>query len=277
MAGVARQRPVGIVGPLTGPRAAYGQWLRLAAMGTSLPLLWEDDAADPAVAVDAARRLIAAQVEVVIGHFNSECARAAGALYRAAGIPLLLPAATAPDLCAAVGAFRLCASELKQVAVMVEYLERCDVHIKDVWTDGSAYGERLAIALRQRLMHRVPASAGASACALLGSHVAVAREIRRRAGPEGLYLVPDDCVVDEFDQLLAGTGAVTLCPHATPDFGDCVRLALMQVAAARARGCAVSEYLEGHGDFEHRQYRHADYTLVQRDYSMLHVNQTRMS
>ncbi|WP_218278153.1 ABC transporter substrate-binding protein, partial [Pseudomonas sp. HMWF006] len=110
MSRVIAPRPVGIVGPLTGPRAAYGEWLRRAAQGSALPLVWADDAADPVAAVDAAHRLLAAGAEVVIGHFNSECARAAGALYRAAGVPLLLPAATAADLCQSVGAFRLCAS-----------------------------------------------------------------------------------------------------------------------------------------------------------------------
>lgn len=75
---VIAPRPVGIVGPLTGPRAAYGEWLRRAAQGSALPLVWADDAADPVAAVDAAHRLLAAGAEVVIGHFNSECARARG-------------------------------------------------------------------------------------------------------------------------------------------------------------------------------------------------------
>lgn len=230
-----------------------------------MPLVWEDDAADPLVAVAAARRLLDAGVEVVIGHFNSECARAAGALYKAAGVPLLLPAATAPDLCQAVDAYRLCASEERQVTVICEYLERYSGRIEEVWTDGSAYGERLAKSLQQRFKNTAQSGAGPSFCALMGSHVAVAGEIQRRAQPGARYLVPDDCMVVEFDGLIAGTGAVTLCPHATPDFGACVRLALAHVAAAAAHDCTVAAYLEQHADFEHRQYRHADYILVQRE------------
>lgn len=272
MSRVIAPRPVGIVGPLTGPRAAYGEWLRRAAQGSALPLVWADDAADPVAAVDAAHRLLAAGAEVVIGHFNSECARAAGALYRAAGVPLLLPAATAADLCQSVGAFRLCASEARQVIVMRDYLMRHSLRIADIWSDGSAYGERLAAALRP---HSTPATAEVAICALMGSHVAVAGEIRRRARPGALYLVPDDCVVDEFDALLAGTGASTLCPHATPDFGQCVGLALELVAAAFSRGEPVAAYLERHADFAHRQYRPADYTLVRRQYPALCENDTR--
>ncbi|WP_166220623.1 ABC transporter substrate-binding protein [Pseudomonas atagonensis] len=263
---VTPARPVGIVGPLSGPRAAYGEWLRRAAHGSALPLLWEDDAADPTVAIKAAQRLLDAGAEVVIGHFNSECARAAGRLYQDAGVALLLPAATAPDLCQSVGAFRLCASEERQVLVMADYLNRHSLCIEEFWTDGSAYGQRLAVALRAQLTAFTAPVEGRAICALMGSHVAVADEIRRRAQPGALYLVADDCVVEEFDALLTGTAVITLCPHATPDFGECVRLALEHVAAAGALGSTVTEYLNGHADFECRQYRQADYTIVRRHY-----------
>lgn len=69
----------------------------------------------------------------MVGHFNSECARVAGRLYQAAGVPLLLPAATAPDLCRAVGAWRLCASETRQVAVMLDYLARHAGQVEQPW------------------------------------------------------------------------------------------------------------------------------------------------
>ncbi|NIF16445.1 ABC transporter substrate-binding protein [Pantoea sp. Cy-639] len=266
MSRVSSLRPVGIVGPLSGARAAYGQWLRRAAEGTTLPLLWADDGADPAMAQAAARYLLDAGVEVVVGHFNSECARVAGRLYQAAGVPLLLPAATAPDLCHAVGAWRLCASETRQVAVMLEYLARHAGRVEQPWAQPGAYGERLAGALGEGLGQRAASSAGPVVQALMGSHVAVAREIHRRAQPGAVYLVPDDCLIDEFDSLLAGSGVVTLCPHATPDFGECVGLALGLVEAARAGGHDLAGYLEAHPDFDQRQYRHADYRMVRREY-----------
>ncbi|KRP64278.1 ABC transporter substrate-binding protein [Pseudomonas orientalis] len=268
MSAVMRGQRVGVVGPLTGPRAAYGEWLRKAVQGSSLPLIWADDAADPVVAVAAARRLLAGGAGVVIGHFNSECARSAGALYQAAGVPLLLPAATAPDLCRTVGAFRLCASELQQVITIVDYLAQVYTQVEEFWSDGSPYGERLASALQQRLLPMTLQGASQSVCALMGSHVAVAAEIRRRARPGTVYLVPDDCVVEEFGELLAGTGAITLCPHATPDFGDCARMALRFVAAAVEEGCAVREYLDAHADFDQGQYRHAGYIMKWHEYSI---------
>ncbi|AXA26702.1 ABC transporter substrate-binding protein [Pseudomonas putida] len=268
---------VGIVGPFTGPRAAYGRWLRRAASGTTLRVCWADDGADPALALVAARRLLEAGVSAVVGHFNSECARVAGALYQAAGVPLLLPAATAPDLCQAVGAYRLCASERHQVAAMLEYLAGASGYLEEVWSDGSVYGERLAQSLRAGVGQVPQPRAGPPIHALMGSHVKVAQQIRLHGRSDTLYLLPDDCVIDEFDVLLEGYELATLCPHATPDFGTCVRLALGHVETAIAQGRSVAEYLRSHPDFQAGEHRHAGFTLVRRDYRSAASLLTRMS
>lgn len=257
---------VGMVGPLTGPRAAYGELLRNAASVSELAMIWEDDAANPECAREAAHRLVERGVGAVIGHFNSECARAAGPIYQAAGIPLLLPAATAPDLCQATGAYRLCASERQQIAAVDVFLRQRELLLDNLWSDGSVYGDRLATALQTYRAGAEPVTDRQPIIALMGAHHAVARQIRQQVQPEVLYLVPDDCVIAEFDDLLHGTGVTTLCPHATPDFSECVQLALQHVTDAFACGVSVAEFLQQHADFEQRQYRHAGFTLVQRHY-----------
>ncbi|CAM3504811.1 hypothetical protein; putative exported protein [Xenorhabdus nematophila ATCC 19061] len=255
---------IGMVGPLSGPRSAYGELLRQSARGSSLSMLWRDDAANPEQACIVAQAFIDSGVQAVIGHFNSECARVAGRLYQSAGIPLLLPAATASDLCSTVSAYRLCASERQQITAIVKYLQQHQWVLNELWSDGTVYGNRLVAALAASVSRHSPDKI--SAVGLMGAHHAIAKEIQRRNQSGTCYLVPDDCVIEEFDQLLQGSGVTTLCPHATPDFGSCVRLALQLISEAIDKGKNIGEFLHQHHDFEQRQYRHAGFSLISRHY-----------
>ena len=105
---------VGVAGPLTGGGAAYGKdienGVRMAvdeanAARTTVggkPVKFvvasQDDQSDPRTGVQAAQQLADAQVAVVIGHFNSGTTLPASKIYAKAGIPMITPSATNPDI-----------------------------------------------------------------------------------------------------------------------------------------------------------------------------------
>jgi branched-chain amino acid transport system substrate-binding protein len=102
---------IGIAGPLSGPNAAFGNELRIGATaaitaintagginGENLALVEGDDACDSKRAVDVAKTFTSKDVRLVIGHFCSSASLAAAPTYASAGILMITPSATAPDL-----------------------------------------------------------------------------------------------------------------------------------------------------------------------------------
>jgi branched-chain amino acid transport system substrate-binding protein len=102
---------IGIAGPLSGQNAVFGNELRvgvnaaIAAVnakggikGEKLVSFEADDACDPRRAIDIAKDFIAKDVRLVVGHFCSATSLAAAPTYAGAGILLLTPTATSPDL-----------------------------------------------------------------------------------------------------------------------------------------------------------------------------------
>jgi hypothetical protein len=87
-----------IVAPLTGPRARWGRLFPADLLEhPSVTVL--DDAADPERSIELARQLAAsAGVAAVAGHFSSEAAAGALAVYRRAGIPVAFPLSSAPGV-----------------------------------------------------------------------------------------------------------------------------------------------------------------------------------
>jgi branched-chain amino acid transport system substrate-binding protein len=62
-------------------------------------LLEFDDRSDPKEAVNVANRIISdPDIVGVVGHFNSGCSIPAGAIYASAGLPMVSPAASNPEL-----------------------------------------------------------------------------------------------------------------------------------------------------------------------------------
>jgi branched-chain amino acid transport system substrate-binding protein len=98
--------------PLTGDIAALGQGIRRAAVlaveeavkagrfaGTKVSLVEFDDRSEPKEAVNVANRIVSDPLILgVIGHFNSGCSIPAGAVYAKAGLPMVSPAASNPEL-----------------------------------------------------------------------------------------------------------------------------------------------------------------------------------
>lgn len=82
-----------------GAKAALEKSTDLAAFRSVLSLTGKDDAGDPALAEQIAREIIRQpRVLAVIGHATSETTRRAAHIYESAGIPLIMPIATASDV-----------------------------------------------------------------------------------------------------------------------------------------------------------------------------------
>ena len=99
-----------------------------------------DDRANAETARGAAGQILAARPEVVVGHFASSAAGVAAPLYRRAGLPLVLPAATQASLTEGGGVYRLCDTDADLCDWLAQVL---DVTVDAIETDGSAHGESL--------------------------------------------------------------------------------------------------------------------------------------
>ncbi len=97
--------------PLTGDIASLGQGLKRAtAMAiedanakhvTDIPveMVSFDDRSDPKEAVSVANRIVSdPSIVAVVGHFNSGCSIPASRIYAQAGLPMLTPASSNPEL-----------------------------------------------------------------------------------------------------------------------------------------------------------------------------------
>lgn len=259
-----QHRKIGIVGPFSGPRREYGALLEAAARGAlaernaatpglDFTIVIADDAAEPATACQAARTLIGEGCRVVVGHFNSDAARAAAPLYHEAGIALLLPAATGDGLAAQVGAFRLCAPDRAQVHALAG---ACTGGRIALMHDDTAYAGRLVRALSDEIGARGRQTVAISleSCTrgpdtdeavLLGTHVAIRAALRRwsvgsigSAQAHPRLFACDDCSIPAFMDGIPETVAVTIASP-LPDFGTAtregVRLAVDAMRAAPGR------------------------------------------
>lgn len=259
-----QHRKIGIAGPFSGPRREYGALLEAAARsalaersaetrdrGSSIVIA--DDAADPAMACKAAETLISEGCRVVVGHFNSDAARAAAPLYREAGIALLLPAATGDNLAAQVGAFRLCAPDQAQVRALAG---ACTGRRIALMHDDTAYAGRLVRALSEEIggcgrqtvaipLDPCMAVPDSDEAILLGTHVAIRAALRHwYAGSIGgaqahpRFFACDDCSIPAFMEGIPPALAVTIASP-LPDFAaatrEGVRLAVDAMRAAPGR------------------------------------------
>ncbi|SED09558.1 FAD-dependent oxidoreductase [Streptomyces sp. TLI_105] len=142
-----------VVGPFSGPRAAWGEHLERAAERYGTAVNWElyDDRGEAETARQIAEAVVAeGRHALVVGHFNSAGAAAALPVYRAAGLPVLLPLATTPGLLAdgAGTLLRWCPDDRAQAADLLAAVRDAGHTRVAVTHDGSAYGERLALLVR---------------------------------------------------------------------------------------------------------------------------------
>jgi branched-chain amino acid transport system substrate-binding protein len=158
---------IGMPGPLTGGVAWFGEQMQEGigmkvaelnaaggVLGQQIALLPVDDYCDPEQAVAAARKLVEAQVDAVIGHLCSGAAIPASRIYEDAGILFFGSSATNPKLTdqGFRTVFRIAGRDTRQGVMAADYLaKRWSDHNIAIVHDGGAYGLGVAEAARRRL------------------------------------------------------------------------------------------------------------------------------
>jgi branched-chain amino acid transport system substrate-binding protein len=158
--GAAAPFKIGVAGPMTGQYATYGASHKAGAEiaveelnadggvnGADASMTLGDDLGDPKEAVLVAQKFIDdSEVVVVDGHQFSGATIAAGAKYEAAGLPMISPSATNPDI-SDLGAYiwRICMTDAVQGEGLAKYSVN-DLGMKNVAIiyDNSDYGRGLA-------------------------------------------------------------------------------------------------------------------------------------
>jgi branched-chain amino acid transport system substrate-binding protein len=151
---------LGFAGPKTGDNSATGkrvlQGVQLAVeqwnagggtAGKKAVLFEEDDASNPEKAAQAAQVLCAKKIRVVVGHVDSGCTLKARDIYNKAGVVMITPTCTHPDITdqGEGKVFRVCGRDDAQGREAAVWAIRQKIPGPlAVVHDGSAYGARLA-------------------------------------------------------------------------------------------------------------------------------------
>jgi branched-chain amino acid transport system substrate-binding protein len=158
---------IGLANPLTGPYAASGERNRVAVqlaiaalnqaggvLGQQVRLVVVDDGCDSDRAAAAALELVKAGVGFVVGHMCSHASLTAAPIYEAAGVPMMSPDSTHPQLTeeGRGNIFRLAGRDDLQGRLAGDWLayQRPPRRIAIVH-DQSTYGRGLAERARERL------------------------------------------------------------------------------------------------------------------------------
>lgn len=158
---------IGLMAPLTGPVAAYGEQVKNGAetavadinkaggiLGQQVVLKLADDAGDPKQGVSAANQLVADGIKFVVGPVTSGVAIPASDVLAENGILMVTPTATAPDLTARglTNVLRTCGRDDQQADVAAAYVLKT---MKDkkvaIVDDKGTYGKGLADAFKKAL------------------------------------------------------------------------------------------------------------------------------
>lgn len=198
---------IGVVGPFSGPRSCYGDLLANTVLKSDyapyFEYIFKDDQADPRVSKIIAKELIEANVQGVIGHFNSKSAVAAAEIYPSS-IPVALPASTALELCKFSNIYRCCATDLQQAQHLIKFKTEIKHKKCYIWHDNSAYALSIYQYLPQDIdildiTHKL---SDQDLVILLGSHYNVANLISMlNYSGKITAICSDDCSIDEFKKL----------------------------------------------------------------------------
>ena len=150
----------GVIGPITGPNAAFGAQLKQGAdqaiedinsaggiLGQKITQQYGDDASDPKQGVSVANKLSADGVKFVVGPFNSGVTMPASLVYQENGILEITPSATNPQVTerGLWNIFRTCGRDDQQGGVAGAYITK---HFKGkkiaIINDKTTYGKGLA-------------------------------------------------------------------------------------------------------------------------------------
>jgi len=162
---------IGVAGPMTGDQAKMGtdfkngvalaveEWnAKGGLLGKKVTLLVADDQHDPKQAVSIANKLVNDGVVGVIGHFNSSCSIPASDVYNRAGIPMITPGSTNPQLTEKGyrSVFRVCGRDDQQGKVGAEFVtEKLKLKKVAVIHDKTTYGQGLADEFKKFIANKV--------------------------------------------------------------------------------------------------------------------------
>ncbi|MFM9975664.1 MAG: branched-chain amino acid ABC transporter substrate-binding protein [Beijerinckiaceae bacterium] len=166
-AAYAQDLKVGVIGPVTGPNAAFGKQLTDGAaqafadinakgglLGRKLVAVTGDDASDPKQGVSVANKLTSEGVKHVIGPFNSGVTMPVSEIYAENGAILITPSATNPKITerGLWNVFRTCGRDDQQGAVAASYLAKNFQGKKvAIVHDKTTYGQGLADETRKAM------------------------------------------------------------------------------------------------------------------------------
>lgn len=159
---------IAAVAPITGSQGEVGQDLingiRLAVdevnrtggvLGRQVALEVLDDAADPRQAVTVAQRILAdSTIAGIVGHMNSGTTKPASAHYGPAGIPVVMPVPTNPEITQQGyrNLFRIPPTDFQQGEAVADYaLNRAGKRRFAIIHDNTDYGRPLAEVVRRRI------------------------------------------------------------------------------------------------------------------------------
>ncbi len=151
---------LGVLGPVTGPNAAFGKQLTDGAaqavadlnakggiLGRRITIVTGDDASVPAQGVSVANKLTSEGVRHVVGPFNSGVMLPASEIYAENGAIMITPSATNPKITerGLWNVFRTCGRDDQQGAVAADYIAKNFQGKKvAVIHDKTPYGQGLA-------------------------------------------------------------------------------------------------------------------------------------
>jgi branched-chain amino acid transport system substrate-binding protein len=158
---------IGLIAPLTGPVAAYGDQVKNGAqvavdvinknggiLGEKVVLKLADDAGEPKQGVSAANQLVGDGIRFVVGPVTSGVAIPASDVFAENGVIMVTPTATAPDLTSRglSNVFRTCGRDDQQAEVAAKYvLDKLKDKKVAVVHDKGAYGQGLANSFKATL------------------------------------------------------------------------------------------------------------------------------
>jgi branched-chain amino acid transport system substrate-binding protein len=127
-------------------------------LGKKIDIIVSDDQHDPKQAVAVANKMVNEGVVGVIGHFNSSCSIPASDVYHRAGIPMVTPGSTNPQLTEKGydNVFRVCGRDDQQGKVAADFVTNY-LKLKNVAIlhDKTTYGQGLADEFRKFLRNDV--------------------------------------------------------------------------------------------------------------------------
>jgi branched-chain amino acid transport system substrate-binding protein len=166
-AAMAQDLKLGVLGPITGPNAAFGKQLtdgaeqavtdinaRGGILGRKLVIVRGDDASDPKQGVSVANKMASDGVRHLVGPFNSGVAIPASEVYAENNAMMITPSATNPRLTerGLWNVFRTCGRDDQQGAVAAEYIAKNFAGKKiAIVHDKTPYGQGLAEETRKGL------------------------------------------------------------------------------------------------------------------------------